>query len=180
MDTPSGTHQEIVVPASIFATLRREVAKEVGVLASIHALHSVGYETGQSAGRSFRTSVGGDLSTLPQEDFWGKLSGYFARRGWGSLSHQPRHVAVGVLTSRDWSEGEESRSGDDTSCSFSSGFLAGFLTELAGGPVAVLEVECRSRGDAACTFAFGAEGAIHEVYGHLVEGGNLDGALTEL
>ena len=51
---------------------------------------------------------------------------------------------------------------------------------MAGGPVAVLEVTCRTRGDDACAFAFGSEGAVHELYGKLLEGADLDGALDAL
>ena len=46
--------------------------------------------------------------------------------------------------------------------------------------MAVLEVECRGRGGPSCSFAFGSESAVHELYGHLVDGGNLDGALSAL
>ena len=54
--------------------------------------------------------------------------------------------------SSDWVEAEEER-GEDASCSFSAGYLSGLLTELAGGPIAVLEVACRARGDDTCSFA---------------------------
>lgn len=68
----------------------------------------------------------------------------------------------------------------DASCSFSTGFLSGMLTSLAGGPIAVLEVSCRARGDGHCSFAFGNASAIHDLYGKLVEGAELSGALASL
>ncbi|NIX42216.1 MAG: hypothetical protein GWN06_24335, partial [Gemmatimonadetes bacterium] len=54
------------------------------------------------------------------------------------------------------------------------------LTELAGGPIAVLEVSCRARGDDCCDFAFGSETAIHGLYGRLLQGENLQAALAAL
>ncbi len=87
---------------------------------------------------------------------------------------------MGLLSSSDWAEASVDEIDPDASCCFSTGFLSGLLSQLAGGPVAVLEVECRTRGEAACRFAFGSEGAIHDLYGHLIEGGDLDGALASL
>jgi hypothetical protein len=180
MDAPSGAHQEIAVPASIFATLRRELAKEAGVLPTIHALHASGYEAGTAAAVAFRGAPSDDVGALPQDEFWARLVAFFTRRGWGTLTHTPRHPAVGLLSSSDWVEGAERRDDDDASCSFSTGFLSGLLTELAGGPVAVLEVTCHARGDDQCSFAFGSAAAVHELYGQLLGGAELDGALATL
>jgi len=180
MDASSGAHQEIAVPASIFATLRRELAKEAGLLPTIHALHASGYSAGAVTAAAFRAFQDEDVLALPQDVFWTRLSTFFARRGWGTLAHVDRHEAVGLLTSTDWIEGASRGHDEGASCSFSAGFLSGLLTELAGGPVAVLEIECRARGDAACSFAFGAAPVIHELYGQLVEGAELDGALAAL
>lgn len=180
MDNAPGAHQEIAVPASIFATLRKELAKEAGVLPTIHALHASGYAAGSAAAGAFRTSQGEDVQAVPQDEFWARIGAFFARRGWGTLTHVPRHPAVGLLTSADWVEGGEAHEEEDASCSFSTGFLSGLLTDLAGGPVAVLEVTCRGRGDGTCTFAFGAASAIHEVYGQLLDGAELDSALAAL
>ena len=46
------------------------------------------------------------------------------------------------------------------SCAFTTGVLSNFLTLAAGGPVAVLEVTCSSRGDDMCGFAFGSGNTI--------------------
>jgi hypothetical protein len=51
---------------------------------------------------------------------------------------------------------------------------------VAGGPVAVLEVECISRGDAACAFAFGSEPVVQHVYARLLEGADLQEAVSTL
>ena len=156
MDAASGAHHEIAVPASIFATLRHELAKEAGVLPTIHALHASGYSAGVAAASAFRTFQDEDVLSLPQRAFWVRLNAFFTRRGWGTLTHVPRHQAVGLLTSFDWVEGAERREEEGASCSFSA------------------------RGDEACSFAFGAAAAIHELYGQLLEGAELDGALAAL
>jgi len=180
MDAPAGAHPEVAVPAALFATLRRELAKEAGVLPTIHALHAAGYCVGAAAAAAFRTTRDEEVGHLPEGDFWARIDAFFTKRGWGSLKHVPQHPAVGLLTSHNWAEAAERHDGEDVSCSFSTGFLSGLLTELVGGPVAVLEVACRTRGDDTCSFAFGASASIHELYGKLLEGMDLSGALSGL
>ncbi len=171
--------REIAVPVSVFASLRTELEKEAGTLPTVHALHHAGYAAGAAAAASFLGNGEGDPQVLSQEAFWSRLSDFFGRRGWGTLRHERRHRAVGVLSSTDWAEAAE-RGGPEASCHFSAGFLSGILSELAGGPVAVLEVACRMRGEDTCRFAFGSEGAIHELYGRLLDDVDLDQALAAL
>jgi len=164
----------------VFGSLRAELEKEAGTLPTVHALHHAGYSAGVAASAAFRQQGGADPQSLGQDAFWSKVADFFAKRGWGTLAHGRPHRAVGVLTSADWAEASAGPVDPDASCHFSAGFLSGLLSELAGGRVAVLEVGCRTRGGAACQFAFGSEGAIHELYGRLLEGADLDAALTAL
>jgi hypothetical protein len=53
---------------------------------------------------------------------------------------------------------------DQPSCHFTTGVLANILGRAADGEVAVLEVECRSRGDQRCRFLFGGADAVYSVY----------------
>lgn len=180
MITKGGAPREIAVPVSVFASLRAELEKEAGTLPTVHALHHAGYAAGVAAAASFGSNGAGDPRALGQDAFWTKLSDFFAKRGWGTLKHEHPHPAVGLLWSADWAEAAEAAVDADTSCHFSAGFLSGILSELAGGRVAVLEVGCKTRGGDACRFAFGSEGAIHDLYGRLLDGGDLDGALSAL
>lgn len=180
MDNTASALREVAVPVSVFAMLRKELAKEVGALPVIHALHAAGYRAGTEAARAFPKDGGEDVSALAEGDFWTRFTAFFARRGWGNLTPGTTHAAVGLLDSSDWVEATEIEAAEDASCAFSTGFLSGFLSEIAGGPVAVLEVTCRARGDDRCSFAFGSESAVHELYGYLLEGENLEGALTAL
>ncbi len=180
MDAKNSSVREIAVPVSVFGSLRRELEKEAGTLPTVHALHHAGYRAGAEAADAFSRSSGGDVFSSPRESFWSRLGDFFGKRGWGNLNHEEAHAGVGLLSSADWAEASVDEIDPDASCCFSTGFLSGLLSQLAGGPVAVLEVECRTRGEAACRFAFGSEGAIHDLYGHLIEGGDLYRALASL
>lgn len=181
MGTKGGGPREIAVPVSMFGSLRAELEKEAGTLPTVHALHHAGYAAGAAAAQSLAGNGSADSRGLGQEAFWVRLSDFFGQRGWGTLRHERRHKAVGILTSTDWAEASDTGAGPDASCHFSTGFLSGLLSELAGGPVAVLEVGCRMRGGTTCQFAFGSESAIHELYGRLLDDDvDLDGALAAL
>jgi hypothetical protein len=65
-------------------------------------------------------------------------------------------------------------------CPFSTGMFARILGEAAGGPVAVLQVACTTRGDEACQFLFGHEDAVHRSYGLLTDGTPLDRVLEQV
>lgn len=181
MQTTHGAPRDVALPASVFTTLRRELSDEVGPVPALHALHAAGYAAGIATAPALLGSGDAEPASLATDVFWARLTAFLARRGWGRLSHRAPHEAVGLLESGDWVEADEDEAaGEDASCSFTSGYLSGLLSEIAGGPVAVLEVSCRGRGDTTCTFAFGSETAIHELYGQLLEGADLDGALEAL
>ena len=180
MESIGGTPREIAVPVSVFGALRTELAKEAGTLPTVHALHSAGYQAGTAAAPTLIPSAGNGASRIGQATFWARISDFFRERGWGTLRHEPVHGAVGFLTSTDWAEANTDEVDPDASCFFSTGFLSGLLSALAGGPVAVLEIGCRTRGEKHCRFAFGSETAIHELYGQLLDGVGLAEALDRL
>ena len=172
--------REVAVPISMFSTLRKELEGEAGTLLTVRALHRAGYEAGLRAAAPLHEEAGGDAFARRQDAFWSLLRTFFQRRGWGTLDHDAVHRGVGVLSSRDWAESVEGDPDPEASCCFSAGFLSGLLSQLAGGAVAVLEVECRTRGGARCSFAFGSEQAIHELYGRLLDGADVEAALHSL
>jgi len=180
MNRKGGTPREVAVPVSVFAALRTELAKEAGTLPTVHALHHAGYHAGTAAAAVLSGNGESAPAALGRDAFWGKLADFFGKRGWGTMRHDLTHSAVGILSSTDWAEAGDGDADPDASCFFSTGFLSGLLSELAGGPVAVLEVGCRTRGESACRFAFGSEAAIHNLYGRLLDGVDLDGALAAL
>jgi predicted hydrocarbon binding protein len=172
--------REVALPSGSLAALRNAITREAGPLATIHALHEAGHQAGSTLYEVFQASLDAPPSSLGEGRFWTLLGTFLQQRGWGTLKHSSPHPGVGVLTSSDWAEAEGEGGEDQPGCSFSSGMLSGLLTEVAGGPVAVLQISCRSHGDGACTFAFGSEATIHDLYGLLLEGTAFEHALAEL
>lgn len=180
MESSASSYREIALPASVLKALRRGLAEEAGSLPAIHVLHAAGYRSGAEAVTAFRKTPGEDLGALPEDAFWSRLALFLRERGWGTAVRSDPHPGVGLLASEDWAESAGEEHDAEASCSFTTGFLSGLLTRVAGGPIAVLEVECRGRGDGRCAFAFGSEAAIHELYGNLMESTDLNTALARL
>ena len=172
--------REMAVPARALVTLRRSLRSEVGPLTTVHLLHEAGYEAGLALADVFLASLGDDPEEVSEETFWRHLSDFLARRGWGSVSQRTAHPAVGLLASQDWAEAGHCQDETQPCCAFSSGMFAGVLGRAAGGPIAVLELSCMARGEDACVFAYGSETAIHQIYGELLEGADLESALSQL
>ena len=180
MDAKNGMPREIVVPVSVFGSLRRELGKEAGTLPTVHALHHAGYRAGTEAAHAFTSLVQAEPSSLPASLLWSRLGDFFEKRGWGRIVHEQPHGSIGVLSSTNWAEASDEELDPEGSCCFSTGFLSGLLSDVASGPVAVLEVDCRTRGGEACRFAFGSEAAIHDLYGRLLDGKDMSAALSGL
>ncbi len=83
--------------------------------------------------------------------------------GWGSIAVTPVGDRAVLLEAGDWAEAEPDTA-THPGCHFTCGCFAAFLTAQAGAPLAVLEVECRSRGDAACRFLAGSSETLQAVY----------------
>ena len=180
MEDMRGTPREIAVPASILVTLREALTEECGPAAAIRALHAAGQREGGHAAVSFARGHPDGSASLAQDAFWSRLRVFFSRRGWGDLSMTAAHQAIGLLSSTDWAEAAQGGPGSDPSCAFTTGFLSGFLSHVAGWPVTVSEVTCTARGDDACTFAFGSEAAVNDLGTRLSEGAALADALATL
>lgn len=180
MDPSIAPYREVALPVSALRTVRDALTREAGSLQAIHTLHAAGHASGVEAVAAFKKSADEELADLPEDVFWSRLIAFLAERGWGTLTRSAPHPGIGLLSSDDWAECGDVEPDPDRSCSFTTGFLSGLLTRLSGGPIAVLEVDCRGRGDGHCAFAFGAEGAVHELYGLLLDSSDLDAALARL
>src|SRR5256886_17583124 len=62
-------------------------------------------------------------------------------------------------------------------CFFTAGMLADFLGRLSAETVAVMEVECRSRGDARCRFLSATPEILEKVYNEMTAGRSHAGGL---
>lgn len=106
---------------------------------------------------------------LDAAQFGDALSDFFQASGWGRLSVSPVGGAALALDSTDWAEAEPG-SGESPTCFFSSGMLADLLTRVSGETVAVMEVECRSKGDGICRFLSASPATLQEVYEKMTTG----------
>jgi hypothetical protein len=103
------------------------------------------------------------------------LSLFLQAYGLGAISMTPLSPAVMAMDSGDWWEADPSAAAAFPACHLSSGLIADFLSRVAETPLGLLEVECRSRGDAQCRFLAGSPDTLQTVYGRMAEGaGYLD------
>ena len=106
------------------------------------------------------------------------LSAFFAELGWGALTARPLGPAVLALDSAEWAEATDEGRGEFPSCHLTCGLLADFFGRLSTGLVAVMEVECRSRGDARCRFLAGAPETLSALYDRMAQGTSYADALA--
>ncbi|HEU5261022.1 MAG TPA: V4R domain-containing protein [Gemmatimonadales bacterium] len=104
------------------------------------------------------------------------LSAFFRFAGWGTVTVAPLGAAALAVDTRDWAEAEPG-SAQVPMCFFSTGMLADFLGRLSGEPVAVLEVECRSKSDARCRFLSAAPETLNRVYEQMAQGQSYEAVL---
>ncbi len=104
------------------------------------------------------------------------LSAFFQSTGWGTLNVAPLGTAALAVDTSDWAEAEPG-SAESPMCFFSSGMLADFLGRLSGEPVAVMEVECRSKSDSRCRFLSAAPDTLNAVYEQMMQGKSYEEAL---
>lgn len=180
MSTKAEVPREMAVPVSVFGILLAELEKKAGTLPTVRALHQAGYQAGTVAATNLAVRDEENEKTMEESAFWNEITEFFQERGWGTLRHRSPSSAVGILSSSNWAEASADLNNPTASCFFSTGFFSGLLSELADGPIAVLEIECRTRGESICEFAFGSESAIHKLHSCLLEGVDLDGALRAL
>jgi predicted hydrocarbon binding protein len=105
------------------------------------------------------------------------LSEFFAEQGWGALTAQTLGGTVLALDSAEWAEASDEGRGEFPSCHLTCGLLADFFGRLSDGLVAVMEVECRSRGDARCRFLAGAPETLSALYDRMAQGSSYIDAL---
>lgn len=153
--------------------LEREVPDQ-----SAGLLREVGFAAGQASYEGFVESVsqrfGVETPQALDARYLGEaLAGYFREEGWGTAMVEQLAPGLLGLDSPDWTEAEP-RGAAVPSCHFSSGMLSDFFTRLGGYPAAVMEVDCRSRGDARCRFLIGSPDVLTWVYEGMVAGATPD------
>ena len=147
---------------------------------TVPILQEVGFAAGAGVFQAFGTWLQAETGIAPDDLDAGRLndvlSAFFQATGWGSVSVAPLGHAALVVDSSDWVEAAPG-SAQEPMCFFSSGMLADFLGRLSGEPVAVMEVECRSRNDERCRFLSASTDTLNLVYEHMKEGRGYEEAL---
>lgn len=185
MQKPAARPDELALPVNSLAALRNALEGQVGADIAADALRHSGHAAGDAL--IARLAQNGDpdannheqLRGVTGDTFWRRLSQLFATRGWGTLTHDTPHPGIGSLESTNWVEAVPG-SATRPSCYFTTGMLANLLGHAAGGDVAVLEAECRSRGDAHCRFLFGSPAALDALYTKLRSGEDVQESIAAL
>lgn len=154
--------------------LRASLERDAGLNAATH-LQEAGFAGGEELYATFAGWLADRRKLQRPADldikFLGEvLSEFFAEQGWGGLSVVPLGPSVVALDSADWAEALDEPQGEFPSCHLSCGLLADFLGRVSEGLVAVMEVECRSRGDGRCRFLAGAPETLGILYERMAQG----------
>jgi predicted hydrocarbon binding protein len=162
----SPTSLVAVSPRALFA-LRDRVGAQ--------ALQEAGYAAGEGTYHAFArwlpTAAGvDDPRELAAPRLAEVLSRFFSSLGWGSLDVQPVGAAAFAVDSTDWAEAQPGAGLAHPACFLTAGTLADFMSRLADAGLAVMEVECRSRGDARCRWLVGAPQTLTQLYQHMAQG----------
>ena len=142
---------------------------------AITILQEAGYAAGEGLYNAF--AAANSPTDLDADLLGPTLSEFFTSGGWGTVTVTPVGTGALALDSDDWAEAEPGTS-QTPMCFFSAGMLADFLGRLSEETVAVMEVECRSRGDARCRFLSATPEVLEKVYTEMTQGRSYEEALA--
>jgi predicted hydrocarbon binding protein len=164
----------ISVGNQVLHRLRQSLTRDLGDRAATY-LQEAGFAAGQQMYDSFLrwlpdfTGVS-DPAELDAAALGEVLSAFFEALGWGAVAFRQEGKGALVITAPHWAESEPGAGAEQPSCFVSSGILTDFLGRLSSVPVAVMEVECRTRGDGHCRFLAGAPQTMEAVFDALAAG----------
>jgi predicted hydrocarbon binding protein len=139
------------------------------------ALQEAGYAAGEATFRAFAAwlpqAAGvdhpGDLAAPRLAEV---LSQFFSSLGWGEVDVTSVGDSAVAVDSGLWAEAAPDAHLQYPSCFFTSGLLADFMGRMADASLAVMEVECRSKGDVRCRWLLGAPETLTSLYEHMTQG----------
>lgn len=170
---------DVRLPPGGLAELRR-VIEETSSQGAVRTLREAGRRLAADAALAIADRSGKPLPALSLDAFFTELDRYFAQSGWGGLMHEPVNEGIGAIVAKDWAESDPSESRPAPGCHIATGLLAELLSRAAGQPVAVMEVGCRSQGNAECRFLFGSPTTLLLVHKQLAQAGDLEDVLSRL
>ena len=143
--------------------------------AGAQALQEAGYAAGESTYAAFATWLPAAASVDQPQDLAAPkmaevLTRFFASLGWGGVTVTPLADAAFAVDSEDWAEAQVDAQLQYPGCYFTAGLLADFMSRIADSTLAVMEVECRSRGDAHCRWLVGSPDTLTALYQHMAQG----------
>ena len=142
---------------------------------AITILQEAGYAAGEGLYKAF--TAANSPTYLDADLLEPALSAFFTTGGWGAVTVTPVGTGALALDSRDWAEAEPGTS-QTPMCFFSAGMLADLLGRLSDETIAVMEVECRSKGDERCRFLSATPGVLDRVYNEMTQGRSYEDALA--
>jgi predicted hydrocarbon binding protein len=172
--TPRSTPGGLRLGRKVIHQLRASLERDTGLQAAAY-LQEAGFAGGEELYASFTDwlSRRHDVERPSDLDvqFLGEVLGeFFEEEGWGRLEATPLGSAVIALDSPEWAEALDERQGEFPSCHLSCGLLADFLGRVSQELVAVMEVECRSRGESRCRFLAGSPETLGILYDRMAKG----------
>jgi hypothetical protein len=120
----------------------------------------------------------GAPESQPASMFGQRATQFFGELGWGSLDLGTAGEAVATVDSTDWAEADPSSGLEFPGCYLTTGLFADFFGRLAGSPLAVMEVECRSMGAERCRFLVASAEVMQHVYDAMGNGLGYDEAVA--
>lgn len=170
----------LTVTRASLLSLRAALLRSGDAQAAV-TLQEAGYAGGTALFEAFkawlaeRTHVG--VEELDVDAFQHRASEFFSEHGWGTLNVGTIDDVVATLDSPDWGECDVNLGAQQPSCHLTTGMFADLFGRLAGAPVAVLEVECRSAGQDRCRFLIGSPDVMDAVYEEMGRGKDYEGAV---
>jgi len=185
---PAASHS-IDLPANGLLGMTREalvslcasLLREVGPNAAAY-LQNSGYAGGATLFDAFTNWLlargYGTPDALPALKFGVRATQFFRELGWGSLELGAVGEAVATIDSPDWAEADPSIALEFPGCHLTTGVFADFFGRIAGSPLAVMEVECRSMGGHRCRFLLASAEVMQHVYDAMGQGMSYDAAVA--
>jgi predicted hydrocarbon binding protein len=166
---------DIPLAASSLVALSPKALHALRDRAGAQALQEAGYAAGEATFRAFAAWLPAAAgvehpSELAAPRLAEVLSQFFTALGWGAVKVTPVGDAAVAVDSQGWAEAAPDAHLEFPSCFFTSGLLADFMGRMADASLAVMEVECRSRGDGRCRWLVGAPETLTSLYEHMTQG----------
>lgn len=147
--------------------LRSSLERDHGLSTAAY-LQEAGFAAGQDTYEAFAEWLETTRQVRPEDldaEYLGEVvSAFFEEHGWGSITVNQLATGILSLDSPNWNEAAPNAGAQYPSCHLTCGLLADFFGRLAGETVAIMEVECRSRGDDMCRFLVGSPETLAAVY----------------